>query len=72
MGGDFCYHCDGTGERNWLSGAPCYECNGTGWKDELPEDDDWREGSCERCGCDLRAEDDGGLCDQCEWWLEQT
>ncbi|CAB4191743.1 hypothetical protein UFOVP1229_117 [uncultured Caudovirales phage] len=32
--GDFCYYCDGTGEREFLSGAPCHECNGTGWKEE--------------------------------------
>lgn len=32
--GDFCYHCDGTGERDFLSGARCYECNGTGWVED--------------------------------------
>jgi len=32
--GDVCYYCDGTGERDFLSGAPCHECNGTGWKEE--------------------------------------
>lgn len=36
---DFCYYCDGTGERDFLSGAKCYECNGTGWvdRDDEPE-----------------------------------
>lgn len=33
MSGDICYHCDGTGERDFLSGARCYECNGTGWRE---------------------------------------
>lgn len=68
--GDFCYACDGTGERNWISGAPCYECGGSGWR----EDDDEQpvEGSCERCGCDLDANDWHGLCDQCEWAVERS
>ena len=35
--GDICHHCDGTGERDFLSGARCLECNGTGWIEE-PED----------------------------------
>lgn len=44
MSGDFCYACDGTGERDFLSGAPCYDCNGTGWREELePGDDDYLE-----------------------------
>ncbi len=34
---DFCHHCDGTGERDFLSGAKCYECNGTGWIDRADE-----------------------------------
>lgn len=34
---DLCYYCDGTGERDFLSGAKCYECNGTGWIEEKPE-----------------------------------
>lgn len=38
--GDLCYHCDGTGERDWLSGARCYECDGTGWKDDPLDDED--------------------------------
>lgn len=33
-----CDECDGTGERDWLSGAKCYACNGTGIEpDECPE-----------------------------------
>lgn len=27
-------------------------------------------GSCERCGCDLEADQDE-YCDQCRWWMEQ-
>jgi len=45
MNGDFCYACDGTGERDFLSGAKCYDCDGTGWIEE-PEDDepiDWEQ-----------------------------
>lgn len=71
MSGDFCYHCDGTGERDWLSGAPCYECGGTGWREER-DDTEFNYGSCDRCGCDL---DENGadqmLCEQCLWWVEQ-
>lgn len=46
--GDLCYHCDGTGERDFLSGARCYECDGTGWiedrdfDEDPPEDDVWQ------------------------------
>lgn len=39
MSGDICWHCDGSGERDFLSGARCYECNGTGWIEE--EDEPW-------------------------------
>lgn len=35
---DFCYACDGTGERDWLSGAPCFDCNGTGWREDRDEE----------------------------------
>ena len=36
-----CYICDGTGTRDWLSGAKCYECNGLGYvEDSDPDDDD--------------------------------
>ncbi len=38
MGGDFCWACDGTGDRDWLSGAPCYKCNGTGWLEDHEAD----------------------------------
>lgn len=64
--GDFCYHCDGTGEREWLSGAPCYECGGSGWR----EDEEYC-GSCDRCCCDLGPDDIAMLCDQCRWMVEQ-
>lgn len=41
MTGDICPRCEGTGERDFLSGARCYECNGTGWReDPEPEDED--------------------------------
>lgn len=33
-----CPDCDGTGERDWLSGARCYECKGTGFVDDDEED----------------------------------
>lgn len=35
--GDICQRCDGTGERDVLSGARCLECNGTGWIEEPEE-----------------------------------
>jgi DnaJ-class molecular chaperone len=37
---DICPHCDGTGERDFLSGAKCYECNGTGIREETDPDDE--------------------------------
>lgn len=37
---DICPRCDGTGERDFLSGARCYECNGTGWIEERDYDED--------------------------------
>ena len=41
MSFDICPICDGTGERDWLSGAKCYECNGLGYvEDSDPDDDD--------------------------------
>lgn len=41
MGFDICPHCDGSGERDFLSGARCYECNGRGViEDEDPDDDE--------------------------------
>jgi len=42
MGFEICPYCDGSGERNFLSGAKCYECNGTGViEDADPDDCDW-------------------------------
>jgi hypothetical protein len=30
-------------------------------------------GSCDNCGCDIYpGEGDDGLCDQCEWYLDQA
>lgn len=41
-----------------------------------PNDDDGEEdfGSCDRCGCNLTdpCEAMVGLCDQCEWWIDQA
>jgi len=52
VNGDFCYACDGTGERDFLSGAKCYHCDGTGWRDDFDEDLD-------------EYLDDGPQCDVC-------
>lgn len=40
---DICYDCDGTGERDWLSGAPCRRCDGTGLIDISHEVEGWCE-----------------------------
>lgn len=69
--GDLCYYCDGTGERDFLSGAPCHECGGTGWRDD-PPDEDCDYGSCERCGVDLYGPSPEELCDNCLWYVEQV
>lgn len=47
---DFCYVCDGTGERDFISGAKCYECNGIGWidRDDEPEFTDEEQEEYER------------------------
>ena len=58
---DICYHCDGTGERDFLSGAPCHECNGTGLREE-PEDDGLHFEECVRCLCEFLTD---GLEDEC-------
>ena len=45
---DICPHCDGSGERDFLSGAKCYECDGTGWKEDSdPDEDEWDHGEFE-------------------------
>lgn len=45
MSYDICPYCDGSGERDWLSGASCYYCHGKGViEDQDPEeffDEDW-------------------------------
>lgn len=46
-----CPNCDGTGERDFLSGARCYECNGTGWVNE--DEVDPPAGECDVCGTDM-------------------
>ena len=39
---DICPHCDGPGERDFLSGARCYECDGAGWLfDRDPDGDEY-------------------------------
>lgn len=40
MSFDICPICDGTGERDFLSGAKCYECNGTGVVSDVDPDDE--------------------------------
>lgn len=37
---DTCQYCEGSGIRDWLSGAPCYFCNGTGVLEDIDPDDD--------------------------------
>lgn len=36
---DICPNCDGTGERDFLSGARCLYCNGTGIIEEKDDED---------------------------------
>lgn len=38
--------------------------------DNIDEDEDDDNGSCENCGCNLTADDINGLCDQCELWRD--
>ncbi len=40
MSFDLCPVCDGSGERDCLSGAKCYECNGTGFVLDVDPDDE--------------------------------
>lgn len=37
---DICPNCDGTGVRDFLSGAKCYHCNGTGIIEDTDDDED--------------------------------
>jgi len=37
---DECPHCEGSGERDFLSGAKCYECGGKGYLEDANPDDD--------------------------------
>lgn len=37
---DICPNCDGTGVRDFLSGAKCYHCNGTGIIEDSDDDDE--------------------------------
>jgi RecJ-like exonuclease len=44
MGFDICPICDGSGERDFLSGAKCYECNGRGViEDSDPDDEEYED-----------------------------
>lgn len=43
MNDDICWACDGTGERDWLSGARCYDCGGTGWIEDRELTDEERD-----------------------------
>lgn len=40
---DICQYCDGTGERDFLSGARCYHCNGTGVIEDDDPDDEYED-----------------------------
>jgi len=43
--------------------------------DEIRDDHCESVGSCVNCGCDIYEDEvygNGGLCDQCEWWLMQA
>jgi len=46
---DICPHCDGTGERDFLSGARCFECGGSGIIEGLDEDEIYDEYKCYVC-----------------------
>lgn len=63
MSYDLCSYCDGTGERDFLSGARCHECNGTGMieyrdpdDEEYLDDEDYPDDCCDEeqdyWGCD--------------------
>lgn len=48
-----CAYCDGTGERDFLSGARCYHCDGKGYVEESDddfEDDDFDNDLSEEWG----------------------
>lgn len=64
---DLCYACDGTGERDFLSGAACYECNGTGMRPEEPEVDE-SDRFCPECKKVVSIRDDSTICEDC--WHE--
>lgn len=39
------------------------------WRDEVDDQEDNPTGSCERCGANICADDNGEYCDQCLWWI---
>ena len=44
MSFDICPMCEGSGERDFLSGAKCYECNGLGvLQDTDPDDEEYED-----------------------------
>ena len=61
---DECSYCDGTGMRDFLSGAKCHDCNGRGFiEDSDPDDEEYEESMrCEDCGGPLYA----GECLNCD------
>ena len=61
---DICPICDGSGTRDFLSGAKCYECNGLGViEDSDPDDEEYEdELRCDECGGPLYA----GVCLNCD------
>ena len=55
MSYDICLYCDGSGERDFLSGASCYHCHGKGViEDQDPEEfaDDFYDEEWERTWSD--------------------
>lgn len=70
MCGDLCYHCDGTGERDFLSGAACRECGGTGWREETEDDGLYFE-ECVTCLCEFLTDGIDDECLQCRARMNQ-
>ena len=66
---DICYFCDGTGERDFLSGATCHVCHGSGWIPDAEEPDESLR-VCPRCKQSVYIRDDSTICDDC--WFEST
>ena len=56
-------------EHGIVLGEWCPDCNADYKQAAIDnaEDDDEPVGSCDQCGMDIYAHDDGNLCDQCSW-----